>query len=282
MNDIRLAIYHPDETARAGVAARLRGALVVPSAGIEDCDAVICSPAPDEAELAIGHHQHVLIAAWNCPLAEIEELVARARKLRVQCSVVNPDRYLPSRQIIRKQLGGPLGEPGLIRSHRWEPSARVSAEGLPDQLIRDLDVALWLADRMPNRVFAVEQKNDTGRYVQLHLGFPSGGMALLDYSNALPPGDGYSSLSVIASTGAAYADDHQNAQLLYRGGGAQALRIEERAAQLAAMAQEFIDALRDGRDLNAGIDDWRRVFAVVKVATKSLATGRAVTPEALS
>ena len=35
--------------------------------------------------------------------------------------VINPDRFLPSRQLIRQQIeAGKLGEVGLIRIHRWE------------------------------------------------------------------------------------------------------------------------------------------------------------------
>ena len=43
-------------------------------------------------------------------------------------------------------------------------------------------------------------------------------MALIDCAQTLPQGDGYFSLSLIGSTGAAYADSHHNRQLLYGGG----------------------------------------------------------------
>jgi predicted dehydrogenase len=161
--------------------------------------------------------------------------------------------------------------------HRWEAAAPAVA-GLPDGLLRDLDVVLWLTGRRPDRVFALAPERD-GRCVQVHLGFPGGGMALLDYDGRLPPGDGYQSLSVIAFAGAAYADDHQNVQLLYRGGRPEAVRTDERAGRLAAMAQKFVDALRTGRDMTAGATDWRDVFAVADAVNRSLATGQAVTPE---
>jgi hypothetical protein len=190
---------------------------------------------------------------------------------------VNPDRYLPSRQLIRKQLSGPLGDVGLLRAHRWEPGASFDVAGVPEPLLRDIDIALWLAGARPNRVFAVEQKSDAGRYVQVHLGFASGGMALLDFDGRLPAGDGYQSLSVVAQSGAAYADDHRNAQLLYRGGRARAVRTEERAGQLAALAQEFVDALRGEHGLAEGA--WPRVFAVADAVVRSLASGNAVALE---
>jgi predicted dehydrogenase len=221
---------------------------------------------------------HVLLVADPCPSATaIEGLANEARRAGVSCAVVNPDRYLPSRQLIRKQLSGPLGEAGLVRSHRWEPGASFEVADVPEPLLRDLDIALWLAGR-PNRVFAVEQKGDAGRYVQVHLGFPSGGMALLDFDSRLPAGDSYHALSVIARSGAAYADDHQNAQLLYRGGNAQAIRTEERAVRLAALAQDFANALKEGRDLAASA--WKDVFSVADAVQRSLASGNAVAGEA--
>lgn len=293
MDDVRLAVCHPDGAVRAGVAVRLRGAtveycndlLLGPPRG---CNAILLAGpvSPAEVERILSAGVHVVLIADRCrPGDGIEGLYAAARTFSVQFAAVNPDRYLPSRQLIKKQLAGPLGEPGLIRLHRWEPPSTDRAGGpaaLPDPLLRDIDLALWLAGRRPNRVYAVEQKaaGAPGRFVQVHLGFAGGGMALLDYSSRLPPGDGYQSLSVIAARGAAYADDHQNAQLLYRGGNAQAVRTDEHAGQFAAIAQEFVDALRAGQNLAAGVGEWRDVFAVADAVRELLASGQAVEVEA--
>jgi hypothetical protein len=58
------------------------------------------------------------------------------------------------------------------------------------------------------------------------------------------------------------------------------VRTEECAGQFAAIAQEFVDALRDGRDLTAASrSQWRAAFAVAEAVAKSLAAGEAVTPE---
>jgi predicted dehydrogenase len=146
-------------------------------------------------------------------------------------------------------------------------------------LLLELDLTLWLTERRPDRVFAIEQKPHTtaGPYLQIHLGFPGGGMALLDIAQFLPPGDGYQSLSIIAANGAAYADDHQNMQLLFRGERPQAVRTEERTGQLAAVAQEFVDGLRSGRDLTApSIAAWRDAYAVFDAINRSIASGQAI------
>jgi predicted dehydrogenase len=276
MHEIRLAVYHPDPAACAAIAARLHGATV---SDLSDANAVmLCGVGPSPEEL-LRAGVPVLLVAEPCPSPlAIEVLVNEARRSGAQVAVVNPDRYLPSRQLIRKQLDGPLGESGLIRLHRWQPGEVTEVAGLPEPLIRDFDVALWLVGRKPDRVFAVEQKDAAGWFVQAHLGFPHGGMALLDFDSRLPAGDGYTSLSVIAQSGAAYSDDHQNTQLLYRGGNPQAVRTEEHAGQLAAIARDFVKALKKIASL--GANPWKDVFAVANAVTASLASGKAIALEA--
>jgi predicted dehydrogenase len=283
MAGIRLAVSHPDGAEVAGIAGRLRGATVEPLRGTTGrADAVMLVGTGEPLEPLLAAGLDVLLVADPVPPGDaIVGLHAAARAAGRRLAVVNPDRFLPSRGLVRDQLAaGPLGEPGLIRLHRWEPAAERSAgaNGLPDLLLRDLDVALWLAGRRPDRVYAAGRTSG-GRFVQVHLGFPGGVMALLDYADRLPPGDDYRSLSVIAFSGATYADDHANTQLLYRGGHPQAVRTDERFGVLAAVAQEFVDALTAGRDLSAGAAEWRAVFAVADAVTASLASGRAVTPE---
>jgi predicted dehydrogenase len=197
--------------------------------------------------------------------------------------VVNPDRLLPSRQLIRQQLDSDkLGEVGLIRVHRWEPGgSRTLAHGLPTSLWRDLDLVLWLVGQPPTQVFSLGSLVDgsiglNGDTVQVHLGFPSGAMALIDYSNQLPDGDGYQSLTVIGSAGAAYADDHQNRQLVFRGGHAQTVRGEEFDASNEARLREFDDRLAATLDSLTGDSEWQRVVRVAEAVLQSLDSRQAV------
>ena len=193
--------------------------------------------------------------------------------------LVNPDRFLPSRQLIRQQLeSGKLGDVGLVRVHRWEPSDSASADdihGLPASLLRDLDVVLWLVGKAPDAIYAVEHTESThndsrGRFLQVHLSFPGGAMALLDFAGRLPPGDGYQSLSVIGSAGAAYADDHQNMQLVFRGGRPQAVRAEETGRRHSALVQEFVEALQAGGDVSKHFAEWENVLKVAEAVRQSL------------
>ncbi len=205
--------------------------------------------------------------------------------------VINPDRFLPSRQLIRQQLDtGKLGDVGLVRVHRWEPLDSVSVDdihGLPVSFLRDLDVVLWLIGQSPDAVYAVEQTdsnsgNSRGRFLQAHLGFAGGAMALLDFTDRLPPGEGYQSLSVIGSAGAAYADDHQNMQMVFRGGRPQAVRAEESGRRRAAMVQETVEALQAGGDVSAHVAKWRNVLKVAEAVRRSIETRVPIAASAIS
>lgn len=281
MRPFRLALAHLAPDAAAGLAARLRGAAAEPChdlAAPPACDAVLLgSPGPSFAATAarlLARRLPLLVVADPCPpWSAVAAAADAARQAAVPFALVSPDRYLPSRQLIACQLSA-LGEPGLIRLHRWS-----SPPGPPDALLRDLDAALWLMGRPPERVFAVAPASPVGHYTQVHLGFAGGAMALLDHTDRLPPGDGYTSLSVIAAGGAAYADDHANTHLLYRGGRAHALPADERAGQYAGLAQDFLDDLRAGRDPSAHTAAWREVYAAAGAVARSLAAGQAVTPE---
>src|SRR5207302_4894678 len=126
-------------------------------------------------------------------LNELDDLAGLARQKGVQLVIVNPDHFLPSRRLIRQQLdAGKLGEPGLVRIHRWEPAA-------PDSnrpLVRDLELAAWLVGKPPSLVYALgqgalDENAPGGRFVHVQLGFPGGATALIDHAECLPAGAGY-------------------------------------------------------------------------------------------
>ena len=184
----------------------------------------------------------------------------------------NPQRLLPSRQLVKRELdAGKLGEPGLIRIHHWEAAGveADTAHELPAALLQQIDVILWLMGKSPTVVYAIENseaaKARPGRYLQIHLGFPGDAMALLVYSSLHPPGDPYRSLHVIGSAGAAYADDQQNMQLLYKGGQPRGV-----------MAQEI---LASGHDVAGMITDWDGVLHMAAAVLLSLQSRQAVSLE---
>src|SRR5262249_1046053 len=91
-----------------------------------------------------------------------------------------------------------------------------------------------------------------------------------------PPGDDYFSLSLIGSSGAAYADDHHNAQLLYGGGHPAALRTGQGDAGLLGQLRAFVAAVEEGRDPPGTGADGVRALRVAEAAGLSQAGGRAL------
>jgi hypothetical protein len=277
---LRLAVSDANDSLWRQVATRLRGAILetCDQNSSETCDAGVFLRRLEVEGLGkqpfFTCGKPVLLSAevwWS-------EEAGRLLPPLQRCTVANLDRYLPSRQLIRQQLDeGKLGEPGLIRVHRWETAVTQvrGPRNLPTTLLCDLDVVLWFFGKLPNQVYAIDSDS-----VLVHLGFPGGGMALLDNAHALP-GDGYRSLSVIGSAGAAYSDDHQNMQLVCRGGVTEALRVEEGVLHFAALVQDFINSLNTGRDLSHYLEACKQVEAVAAAVWKSIRTGRAIVPEGL-
>lgn len=238
-------------------------------------------------ERALAAGRHVLVVAEPClTAASLQSLSAAAAKRGVQFIVINPDRFLPSRQTVKSQLGGPLGSPELVRIHRWEShaaAATTSPLGLPGPLVAELEQAVWLMGRAPQTVFAVEPQgtaagSNGARMLQVHLSFCPG-MAIVDYSDRLPDSTsetsssdataGYRSLSVIGSSGSAQTDDQANAQLLYGGGAPRAVVAGEGVKYLAAILDDFASAVETNRDPSAGLQAWYDTAAVVEAVRQS-------------
>lgn len=240
-------------------------------------------------ESCLAAKKAVLLVADSWLLGDRLTTLSRAAKqTKAPLAVANPERFLPSRQLIRQHLdAGKLGEPGLLRLHRWEPAPAArqgTTRELPTSLMRDLELTLWLMGRPPNLIYGLQRfANDrdpsAGRSVLVHLGFPGGGMATIDYADRLPPGDDYGSLTLVGSSGAAYADDHQNMQLTYRSGRPQAVRTEERSRLFATIAQDFVDGLNANRDFAPTVSAWDGMLTVAQALQRSLVSRQAINVE---
>jgi hypothetical protein len=276
----RLALLGAAHDLAQQIATRLRGATLHAEADPAACanyDAVVlmgpCSRR-SIVQLFEAGRGVLQVAAPDLGPGHVEGLDELARSAGARFALVNPERYRPSRQLIREQLADKLGAAGLVRIHRWAPASH-KRHGLA----LDLDLILWLIAAAPEVVYAVETTLPAGgHYVQVHLGFRGGGMALLDCTNRLPPGADYEAVSVIAFSGAAYADDQQNMHLLYRGGLPQALRACEGVRAHVALIQDFVDAVAAERD-SGGAAAWHDVFAVDAAVRRSLQTRQAVSLE---
>ena len=230
-----------------------------------------------EVDRILTDRKHVLISALGeSALGELDEneielLDAKAREKGVTLRFRNRLLYRPSYVAVKESLeSGKLGSPSLLRLNDWraastrdrDPTAKIDETKSTREawspcwqgVAENLEVALWLFGIEPKEIFATSRSSapddrgvtfsDRG-YVQVHLGFADGGMALIGVANTLPPGDGYRSLTLIGSSGAAYADDHHQTQLLYRGGLPSAARTSESCVAETSLLRDFLSEVRN-------------------------------------
>lgn len=216
--------------------------------------AIVDSLATARQCVEAGHHV-LLTSPTAITTADTDSLASLCEAKGVQLGFANLARNSPAcRLIIDRLKNGSLGEPGLLRVHRWSSLALDLAlptedreQAIVTSLFGDVDLALLLFDALPTEVFAMGRVDQA--YRQIHLGFPGGGMALFDYAQALPHGRSYDSLSLIGSQGAAYADDHHNSHLMFTGGNPTAW-ISDAGDGLVSEFQEFVACLAKGERTN--------------------------------
>ncbi len=250
-------------------------------------DAVIVNTPNDShaaiALTAISAGRHVLVEK---PLAlSADEAVAvqqAATRADVRLMAAHTLRFMPANvQVQRALAAGELGRPGMLRSHRWlrrfpgppggwkHDHARTGGLAVHEG-VHEIDQALWLIDERPTHVHALAKPE----LLQIHLGYASGAMAICGIATGLPLGSGYYSLALIGSLGAAYADDHHNVQLVYRGGRPQATLTDLRATAVRAQLDEFAQAIADERDPSVAGTDAVAALQIAEAAAASSASGQ--------
>ena len=221
-------------------------------------------------------------------LEESEAVVDAAEKSGARLMAGNLGRFAAAGATVKEALdSGELGEPGLLRIHRWESLGTGSWPALDQEqgsvVVRDLsadvDLAIWLFGGLPTEVYATGRRVSHGGidepdYVQVHLGFDGDGMSVIDHSASLPRGSGYHFLSMIGSKGAAYADDHHNVNLVYGSGGTRAQGPGHGAGHILAQLQEFVDAVSEDRDPVPTGSNGRDAVLVAEAAAESMCSGR--------
>jgi myo-inositol 2-dehydrogenase/D-chiro-inositol 1-dehydrogenase len=281
---VRLACIGDDKDVGTSLklAPRLRAASLVAIDDIreldsDDFDGVVVqshTALNDNCRFAADRGKHVLAATPPASSVDAAALTQECQAHDVRLMVGFLDRFLPSIQAIHQSLNsGQLGDPGLIRIHRWNSQAGPAADAAAD-----IDLAINMFQSLPSEVYAVARRGlgDRVDYLQVHLGFPAGGMALIDVFNTLPSADGYFSLSLIGSLGAAYADEHHNQQLLFRSEFPVALKTGEGASARLAQLQDFVDAINEQREPAVTGADARAALLVREAAWRSIEFGGTV------
>ena len=297
---IRLALVgFPDDIAVwRDVAMRLRGGcftVVVDSLeaalnerAAEFDAAVICTPLAQRqaaVQLAAEAQKHILLDSPVSESLQVAEATVDACNQAGVCFAVGRTlRFTPSNLMIRERLSnGSLGDPGLLRVHRWRGMNDSAHPGLVERIFPDVDLAICLFGARPTDVYALGRGGDgaaaTRDYIQVHFGFPSGGMAIFDFSAALPTGQGYESLSLIGSTGAAYSDDHNNSHLLFRGGDPEALISDQGSGHFVLELQAFVDAVDKQQQPPVNGDEYLALHQVIDAVARSLQYGRVLHEE---
>ena len=257
------------------------------ASGGADVDAVIVNTPNDShadiALAAIAAGRHVLVEKPLALSADAADEVRRqANRTNVRLMVAHTLRFMPANvQVHRALAAGELGKPGMLRSHRWlrrfpgppggwkHDPARSGGLCL-HEAVHEIDQALWLIDERPTHVHALAAPE----LLQIHLGYASGAMAICGIATGLPLGSGYYSLTLIGSLGAAYADDHHNVHLVYRGGRPQAALTDLRASAVRAQLDEFAQAITEGRDPSVSGADAVAALQIAEAAAASVASGQ--------
>ena len=281
-----VAVADTDESERRRAAELLEAsheaaALGELLAGGMECDGVLVEGADSrlgDARTALQHGKHVLLALPAASTAaDVSGLTDEFSAAGACLMVGGTLRFLPSQRVLKQRLeAGTLGTLGLLRAHRWNGGGAAAGADLTaaDRCralsLPCLDLANWLFEAPPERVYA--RAAEPG-YLQVHLGFSGGGMALIDVSDDLPPGDGYRSVTVIGSDGAGYADDHRNRNLVFGGGDAAARDPGEGNLELVAELEEFVAASSGGREPPVAGADAAAALQVAAAAASSAATG---------
>lgn len=210
--------------------------------------------------------KHILVAS---PVAEnseqASELIDTCRRQGVTLMAGQSKRFAPSQVVMKSTLAaGKLGDAGLLRIHLWQ-SKTAEDPFISAEFIAGVDLANWYFEKLPDTVYALKREG----YLQTHLGFADGGMALVDIASSLPQGDCYESISLIGGTGAAYSDDHHNRNLLFAGGIPTAMNTGEGDNYLVNQIHEFVAAIKEQRQPTISGEAGRQALVVAEAAKAS-------------
>ena len=240
------------------------------------------------AEQAARAGKHVLVEApIGLDLASTDVVIEACRGANVRLMVGAAMRFAPAALEVRNAVdNGEVGIPGLMRTHRWASAADHPADswqldatlsGGPfiHEAMNEIGLAGWLFGGPAETVFGLASYIQPAEHcVQVHLGYTGGAMALIDFATTMPPGDGYRSFALIGSAGSVYADDHQNVQLNFRGGHADALVTPGTDAAIQSQLQEFVDAIEQDRDPMSNGSESRTALQVATAALQSAGSGQ--------
>ncbi|MCA9216991.1 MAG: hypothetical protein KDB27_28175 [Planctomycetales bacterium] len=248
-------------------------------------DAVVIHPrAADEiTEIVAAAHQakkHALICV--SPVRCYDALHVIEDSTEFVTMVAQPLRFMHYPRAAYGSLqSGNIGRLGLLRMHNWMSSVVLdqSAASVAEMIVREADLVCWMFDAAPEVVFGVTVSRDRPMDgILFHLGFEGGGMAIVDCNHSLANQQGYCALSLIGSTGAVYADDQHNTNLLIREQTI-GLQVREEHDWFGQQLNEFARAIAVPSQSSCTIHDAIRAVDVSNAIVGSFGVGQVATME---
>lgn len=174
-----------------------------------------------------------------------------------------PKRFSPEVIALRESVeAGNLGKLGLLRMHLWNQKESDEIQ----EMVHAIDLALWFFGANPEHIHGTTSAENEVKCSLIHLGFKCGGMALLDFTNSLPSGDNYESLSLIGSKGAAYTDDHRNRNLFFNVGAPDAKCPDTSMNFIGPMLEDFTQRIKTGANLESNSKSYNEAFKIFSEA----------------
>lgn len=225
--------------------------------------------------------------------SDLDRMATACHEAGVTLMIGSRRRFEPAMMAVKSAaMSGQLGSPALLRLQQWLPQEIASDDADPkavhrpfgkiwSELVTHLDLVRWIFDRAPTDLFVQGRPTPTENlswpdYLQIHLGFSDGGMALLSLSFGLPVGDSYEMCSLIGSTGAAYSDAHHQMQLKFLGDAPRAVQgvndIPTKAAQLRA----FVEAIGNENSSKFAVAEMKLALRLTQAAWTSYVDHRPV------
>ncbi len=265
------AVVQPEDAARQslastlGVTAAARSLEELLALHRDEFDAVLIrgsvAQRTELACLAAEAKKHVcLTSPAATTVSDIDRIEAACLAAGMTLLIGSRRRFEPSTLAVKSALdSGKLGAPALLRMHHWLPRESVEKDrgnkSAPRQagrnwseIVNHLELAEWIFGRAPSEIFAQglcesPEPLHWPESLQIHLGFPDGGMALISLAFGLPIGAEYDVFSVIGTSGAAYSDVHHQLQLKFLGGDPRAVRAKDDILTRAAQLKAFVSAI---------------------------------------
>ncbi len=242
-------------------------------------DAVVVQSSMEQrgtdAQVAASSGKHILIAS---PLAgssqQAQAIVAACAMHNVQTMIANSIRMQTGLLAIKQAVdGGKLGTPALLRTQAWRGEDS-SADSLFAMMVERLDLASWLFGAWPTDLLVTSSKNGPSgstvpNVTHIQCGFPGDAMALLTLAESLRGQTPYDCTSLIGSSGAAYWDMAEQAQLLFGQGQPQAMFTDEGIVATVNELREFRDMIVQNRKSSVPIESGVTAIALAEAAVHS-------------